>query len=50
MQFKALLAETDKVHMASSWEDTSALLQDEPRWNRVPDSNERKKMFVLLPC
>lgn len=46
VQFKALLAETDKVHMASSWEDTSALLQDEPRWNRVPDSNERKKIFL----
>lgn len=46
VQFKGLLAETEKIHMASSWEDARELIQDDPRWSRVPDDSERKKLFL----
>ncbi len=50
MQFKGLLAETEKIHMASSWEDARELIQDDPRWGRVPDDSERKKLYARVSC
>jgi hypothetical protein len=47
VQFKGLLAETEKIHMASTWEEARELAQDDPRWSRVPEDAERKKLYVL---
>jgi hypothetical protein len=50
VQFKGLLVETEKIHMASSWEDARELIQDDPRWSRVPDDSERKKLYARVSC
>jgi len=43
--FRALLAETDKITMTSTWETARKWVEADPRFHRLPEESERERTF-----